>query len=440
MALSYHFGCGFCSDDPMTYTLDTNFTLERTCVSAANAGWLKHSGTSLATAFIPFSVSDVSVPAYDTASYVWDTFYYYGRNVSSGAGTPNTTYKGVWYHPFLYPVGTSGGNYFARAHLRFINDGTNHRFELVEIDTDAAGTTSLGRSAAYAGSVARTITTRIDYTNAIIKVFVDRTLEITGTLVMPSHTGTTWYPFEYGIGDDANRRSFYIAPSSESVDGYWSSLGRFSSTTAGDFVESGTAGFFPEVLGHSPNSDTGITYDQYWSESSSTPGAASYTQWDDLTSSGVNDGTTTWNGIGTAGGTQTSKISSQTYSNTVRGAQTYQIYGASHSNKGNLVHSALIRFSGTNKTINLSGPPGTAFDGYSSDLNSLPGGAAWTNLNSIEYGNTRAFGTAQTNLQITAIWLEGFALGTTVKKPANPPAPVVGSAVGWKSLLGVGQT
>ena len=416
MAVTFSSGFGPCANDPAVYDLTAfggNPTLERTGITAGNPGWMKYAGVAVTI----FTIDDSEVAGPTDGSYfVWDIFYFYGRAVPSGTGTPNSTYKGVWKCDVRYlgthvPINAST----ALIELRMINAGGTHKFQLVETDVEEGNTiTVLATSGEYISETIRTIVIRWDYANKKIAVFIDGTDMTSGgaTLILTGLSSGT--PQYFTVITGAVRYKWMeTAVSSHAIDGYWSSWGRLFSSTSSDLDPTTQ---YPEVHGHAPGGNG--TYND-WRKDDLALGTASYTEWDDLASNGTNDGETTWNRIGQEVGRQTSIITYQTYTNTIKGAMQFVICEETGGSKS-IPWTMLTRYLTTDKESAAMATLPTSFTTVIYTWANMPTGA-WSNINSLEVGARRTANGDLTNLKVTAIWLEGMALGTTIKAPAAPP-------------------
>lgn len=193
----------------------------------------------------------------------------------------------------------------------------------------------------------------------------------------------------------------------------------YTSSTVGDINE---ASAWPEVRSHYPNAN-GFHDDYGRLNACSTQGDGDYTYWDDWLNGGLGNGDGDYNcGMTLKAWEQSSGITSATYVNPLK--RVMWVGRLRVLDAGKFVpHTALIRYSGTDKEVDL-GSFGTAtYFTLRNAYDLAPGEIAWTQaiLNASEAGHTRNIpADDDTRIFVTAICLEGAAWG-----PTAPPGLVV---------------
>lgn len=350
-------------------------TFEFTGVTSGEAGWLKHSETG------QWRFDFDAQEAGGDSQISWLYFYYHTpRSMSL------SSYKAV-----IAPRYTRNDFSTCIANLQFIRTGAGTlRFQLAEDTTTARDT-----GAVFALDTTYYICYKMNITSGAVEVFINGTSDLAYT-----------YANVFAGGFAASLQS---GDSSESVAAWWSSF-----VTRTDATDTEDETLKSECRQHLPTANG--TYDDYSSHVNNTNGSADYTYWNEA----VQDDATTWNqGEDSVTYRQSSQIQARTYSNTVRGLLWLGYLWADFSSK-NPPHSALLRQSGTDETLTLPAANSTSRDMFAAvfsgdyDLDGTP---------VMEAGHKREPTPGDdANIRITALLVEGGALGATNEAPPDPPA------------------
>jgi len=344
--------------------------------SGGSAGWLGYSGTTERAFIVDYADTSPG------GTFDWFFCYFY----SSGLGADGSYRQVQQITDTTVPAGK-------KVDLRFSKIAGNLKLELYNVTDSVSLATSTSNLAAE--TIYR-ICWKMDGTNW--KIYVNGTLEITLARTTYPNGTTPRLVFRFG------------AASGNTGSDYWSSQMWFADSAA-----SIDETHYPEVRGSTPDGNGNY---QEWTSNA-------YTNWDDVTvAGGLNDGDTTYNEAQNANTKRcTSTVEDRTFSNTIYGALFLALMRANTASK-NIPIKSMSRRAATDKEVGatITSMPAT-YASYQY-LYTTPASGSWdtTSYNDSEWGLRRDADAA--SVFVTAIAVEGAALGATDTTPATPVVAV----------------